>query len=241
MSNESLASWKLDVANLVVGEIPFQTLESGLALADSYLAATGGWNPDDAGDPTGPGQPVSGETQPEAAASIRDLLLQRTQDFDVEASLRVRFRYFDNFSFGGTDDRQQAIDAMRTKFKEFIEFQLATGSLEFVELDSYDADFVNTGYTTEEVRDEIQSIITAGGHIVDPKAIALSAARALWGLDNTWNIYYGYIQEHQGLFFYIQKYLTDSYQEIDAGAERRYTIKLDPQRYTVVGGSNIVL
>lgn len=241
MSNESLASWKLDVANLVVGEIPFQTLETALALVDSYLAATGGWNPDDASDPTGPGQPVSGETQAEAAASIRDLLLQRTQDFVAEASVRIRFHYFDNFSFCDGDDRQQAIDAMRTKFKEFIEFQLGTGRLEFIELDSYEADFTNTGYTTEEVRVEIQSTIVAGGQMVDPRAIALSAARALWGLDSTWNIRYGYIQENQELFFEIRKYLTDSYQDVDPSAERKYTIKLDPWRYTVVGGSNVIL
>lgn len=242
MSNESLASWKLDVGTLVVQEIPFQTLETGIALADSYLAATGGWIPDDAGDPTGPGQPASGETQTEAAASIKTILLERIQNFETEATIRVNFQLFDNFSFDETtDDKQQAIDAMQLKFRDFIEFQLQSTKLEFVELDTYTSDFQNIGPTTTEIRVEIQNTILAGGRIIDPKAIALSAARARWGLDNTWNIEYVYTQENQELFFMLQKYLSENYAIVDTTETLIFSIKLDPARYTVTGGLTITL
>ncbi len=242
MSNESLQAWKVDVGNLVVQEIPFQTLETGIALADSYLAATGGWVPDDAGDPTGPGEPASGESQPEAAASIKTILLERIQNFETEATIRVNFQYFDNFSFDpDTDDAQQAIDAMRLKFRDFIETQLDSTQLAFVELDTYTSDFRNIGLTSVDVRLEVQATIVAGGRIVDPKAIALTAARARWGLDNTWNIEYVYTQENQELFFMLQKYLSEDYDIIDTAATTQYAIKLDPVRYTVSGGLTINL
>lgn len=242
MSNESLASWKVDVGNLVVKEIPFQTLETGIALADSYLAATGGWVPDDAGDPTGPGQPASGESQPQAATSIKEILLERIQNFATEASIRVNFQYFDNFSFDpNTDDSQQAIDAMRLKFRDFIEAQLVGTQLEFVELDTYTSEFRNIGPTTVDIRLEVQATIVAGGRIIDPKAIALSAARARWALDTTWNIEYVYTQENQELFFMLRKYNTEDYDTVDLTAEQQYAIKLDPVRYTVSGGLTINL
>ena len=204
MSTESVQAWKTDVAYLVVQEIPFQTLESGLTLAESYLAATGGWFPDDVSDPTGPGNPVSGETAPEAAETIKQTLLERIQDFTIEeANIRVKFHYVDNFSFCEEegDDRQQSIDAMRIRFKDFIEFQLEDTKLEFIELDEYTADFENIGYTTEAQRQAIQATLVAGGKIIDPKAIALTAARSRWGIDNTWNITYVYYQVDQEIFF----------------------------------------
>ena len=239
MSTESVQAWKTDVAYLVVQEIPFQTLETGLQLAESYLAATGGWNPDDVSDPTGPGDPVSGETAPEAAETIKNTLLERIQDFTVEtATIRVNFNYVDNFSFCEEegDDRQQAIDAMRIKFKEFIEFQLTDTNLEFIELDEYTADFENIGSTTEDQRVAIQATLAGGGKIIDPKAIALSAARTRWGLDNTWNVDYVYYQIDQELFVMITKYEDETYATPDSAAEQQYAVKLDPARYTVTGG-----
>lgn len=237
MSNESVAAWKSDVAFLVVQEVPYQTLETGIALADSYLAATGGWIPDDAGDPTGPGQPASGKSQPQAAEAIKEILLERIQNFETEATIRVNFQFFDNFSFDpDTDDSQQAIDAMRLKFRDFIEFQLEDTQLELVELDTYTSDFRNIGLTTAEIRVEIQNTILAGGRIIDPKAIALTAARARWGLDNTWNVEYVYIQEGQELFFMLRKYLSEDYDIVDSTSDKQYAIKLDPVRYNVSGG-----
>ena len=239
MSTESVLAWKTDVAYLVVQEIPFQTLETGLQLAESYLAATGGWLPDDDTNPTGPGNPVSGETAPEAAATIKDTLLERIQDFEVEeATIRVRFNFVDNFSFCEEegDDREQTIDAMRIKFKDFIEFQLENTKMEFIELDEYTADFRNIGTTTDAIRLEIQSTIAGGGKIIDPKAIALSAARARWGIDNTWNVTYVYYQVDQEIFALIDKYTDETYATIDSAATNQYAVKLDPSRYTVTGG-----
>lgn len=239
MSTESVQAWKTDVAYLLVQEVPYQTLETGLQLAESYLAATGGWLPFDAADPTGPGEPVSGETAPEAAVTIKTSLLERIQDFTVsEATIRVSFKYVDNFSFceAEGDDREQTIDAMRIKFKDFIEFQLENTKMEFIELDSYTADFENIGETNIAQRLAIQATILAGGKMIDPKAIALTAARARWGIDNTWNVTYVYYQVDQEIFVLIDKYTDETYTTIDSSAGQQYAVKLDPARYTVTGG-----
>ena len=72
--------------------------------------------------------------------------------------------------------------------------------------------------------------------MIDHKAIALTAARARWGIDNTWNVTYVYYQVDQEIFVLIDKYTDETYATIDSSAGQQYAVKLDPARYTVTGG-----
>jgi len=238
MTNLTLSGWKQSVAAGLVEIVPLQTFESSLVLADDYLATTGGWVPDDAGDPTGPGVPASGATTGEAMLIIRDEQLERIYSADLSGVLSFTTNFQINLAPGLSD--ADVLAAMEAKFEDFVEAQLPNTNLAFVNLDSFTGT-VAEGPTTQTERQAIQTSILSGGKITNPKEIALVAARARYSLDNTYNVKYMYTQPDKVLFHLMVQYTDATYETEDTNATNQYVIKLDPVTYEVTSGLTIIL
>ena len=132
--------------------VPLQTFESSLVLADDYLAATGGWVPDDAGDPTGPGVPASGATNAQAMQAIKDEQLERIYSADLSGVLSFTTHYQINLATGLSD--ADVLAAMEARLEDFVEAQLPDTNLAFVNLDSFTGSVVE-GPTTEAERQAV--------------------------------------------------------------------------------------
>lgn len=233
MANLTLAGWKRSVAAGVVEEVPLQDFTSAFLLAEDFLSTQGGWNPDDAGDPTGPGVPVSGVTLEESIVLILEQQQNRVYRVAVSGTLDFTAVLTENLAVGLSDE--DVITNVTTKLDDFVEAQLARTNLELVDVTSFTGD-VTSGPTTAQIRQGIQTDITGGGRLVDPAAIALVAARALHNLDNTYNVQYVYTEVGKDLFVLVAKYQTTSYTTLDATATNRYGIKLDPSSFRVTTG-----
>ena len=233
MSNLTLQGWKQSVAAGVIETVPFQDFESALVLADDFLGTQGGWNPDDAGDPSGPGVPVSGISTSDAIISITVLVRERIYRADVTAVLDFRVVMHENLS-PGLDD-QTVLDNLVDSLEDLVKENLSKTNMEFVSIPSYTGT-VTSGPTTASERLTIQSTITGGGRIIEPRVIALIAARGEFNLDNTWNVEYLYTEPGKSLFVMIVKYLNTDYVTIDSAATR-YGVKLDPVSYRMTSGT----
>lgn len=102
-------------------------------------------------------------------------------------------------------------------------------------MDTYDGPIIR-GPTTAEERRAIQTDITGGGKLVNPKSIALSSARARFNLDNTFNVIYLYTETDKELFNLIRKYTDTTYETLDVIEPNQYAIKLDKISYKVNTG-----
>lgn len=233
MTNLTLNGWKTSVATALIETVPLQDFESALVLADNYIASTGGWVPDDPGNPTGPGVPASGASMEEAIQQIFDEQLSRVYTFDVTGTLSFRTVFLRNLEPNLSD--QDALAAIEAVLEDFVEQQLGTTSLEFINLDSFSDDVVS-GPTTSSERAAIQSEITGGGKIINPKAIALSAARARFALDTTYNVSFAFTEVGKELFMMIEKYESTSYQTLDSSATNKFALRLNRNSYKVTGG-----
>jgi len=238
MTNLTLSGWKQSIAAGVVEVVPLQTFESSLVLADDYLAATGGWVPDDAGNPTGPGVPASGATNAQAIQDIRDEQLERIYSADLSGVLSFTTHFQTNLTPGLSE--ADVLAAIEADFEDFVEAQLPETNLAFVNLDSFTGSVIQ-GPTTETERQAIQTSILSGGKITNPKEIALVAARARFSLDNTYNVQYMYTQPDKVLFHLMVQYTDVTYATEDTNATNQYVIKLDPITYEVTSGLIVVL
>jgi hypothetical protein len=235
MTNLTLAGWKTTVSIGLIQELPLQDQASALVLTENYLASTGGWVPDDAGDPTGPGVPASGVTTGEAIIVIAQNNLGRIYSFSLQGVLTFNMEY--NRNLDPTFSDATALSVIEPALRDFIELQFVDTetNLEFVTLDSYDGPIIR-GTTTAEERRGIQTAITTGGKLINPKAIALSSARARFNADNTFNVSYLYTEEDKELFHLIIKYTDTTYESIDPTATNQFAIKLDSVSYKVNTG-----
>ena len=234
-TNLTLAGWKTTVSTGLIQQLPLQDQASALVLTEEYLANTGGWVPDDAGDPTGPGVPASGATTGEAILAITQNNLDRVFSCALQGTVTFNMAYNRNLDPTLTDE--EALLAIAPGLRDFVELQFVEteSNLEFVSLDSYDGPIVR-GPTTAEERRNIQTIIAAGGKLINPKSIALSSARARFNVDNTFNVSYLYTETDKELFHLIVKYTDTTYETLDLTATNQYTIKLDTVSYKVNTG-----
>jgi len=233
MTNLTLSGWKRSVAAGVVETIPLQDFESAFLLAEDFLSTQGGWNPDDAGDPTGPGVPVSGITTEEAIILIFQQQTNRIYKVVINGTMEFSVILNENLSIGLSDN--DVISSVTTVLEDFVEAQLENTNIELVSIPSFTGT-VTSGPTTASERVSLQSSITGGGKLIDPKAIALVAARARFNLDNTHNVQYLYTESGKDIFVLVTKYLTTQYTTIDTSADSRYGIKLDADSFRVTTG-----
>ena len=179
MANLTLNSWKVTVSIGIVEKLPLQDQVSAFVLAETYLASTGGWVPDDILDPTGPGVPASGVTTEEAIQIIFDNNLNRIYSIDAQGTATFNITFEDILTDGLSD--ADVILAIEAKVRDFIESQVTEANMEFVQLDSYTGTGLN-GPTDAVERVDLQNLVAGGGKLTNPRAIALSAARARFSI-----------------------------------------------------------
>lgn len=233
MANLTLNGWKASVAAGVVETVPLQTLETALVLADDFLGTQGGWNPDDAGDPTGPGEPVSGISLSDAIVLIT--LQQRDRIYHVDVAGVLNFRILLNENLSPGLDEATVIANVTDILDNVVQANLLNTNIEFVDIPSFTG-VVTNGPTDAAERQAIQQTILAGGQIIDPKAIGLTVARTEYNLDNTYNVQYLYTEPNKSVFVMVIKYTTDLYETVDSG-NQRFGITLDPVSYRTAGGT----
>ena len=233
MANLTLNSWKVTVSIGVVETLPLQDQVSAFVLAETYLASTGGWIPDDPLNPTGPGVPASGVTTEEAIQIIFNGNLNRIYSVDAQGVVTFNITFEDILTEGLSDE--DVLLAIESKFRTFIESQFEGTNMEFVQLDSFTGTVLN-GPTDQSERLDLQNLLTGGGKLTNPKAIALSAGRARFSLNNTFNVTYLYTESGKDLFVLIDKYTDTTYQTVDTSSTNQFVINLDPVNYTVTSG-----
>jgi len=236
MANLTLNGWKASVAAGVVESLPLQDFESALTLAENFLATQGGWNPDDAGDPTGPGEPVSGVDLQTAIALITVQQLERVYHIDVAANMNFRVILNENLAIGLSD--VDVLTNITDRLTDIVEANLANTNIELVDIPSFGGD-VTSGPTTAQERRDIQTLIESGGRVIEPSAVGLTVARAMFSLDNTHNVEYLYTEPTKVLFIQIAKYLDTLYENIDSTATSKFGITLDAISYKTTGGVTI--
>ena len=236
MGTLTLNGWKASVATGVVESVPLQDFESALVLAEDFLGTQGGWNPDDAGDPTGFGEPVSGVTLDESIILITEQQRDRIYHSDISGVLNFRIILNNNLSIGLDDASVSA--AIVDILDDVVQANLLQTNIEFVDIPSYTATVTN-GPTDATIRQAIQNTLLAGGQIIDPSAIGLSVARAEYNLDNTFNVQYLYTEPNKVLFVMVIKYTDNLYSTVDTTADARFGISLDPISYRTAGGTTL--
>ncbi len=234
MSNHSLISWKTDTSFLVVRKLPFEDFESAFVLVETYLSSTGGWNPDDPNDSTGPGEPVSGATTTEAADIIRDEQMGAVYSTPVNATINISLEYIAKL-VGGLSD-QDVLDNIEEGLNKFIANQLLPIDLQYDLLVSFGGVPVPGSHTTQNSRIALDATVVAGGKLIDPKAIALNSARVMNSLDNSWNVTYLYTKKDNDLFALVEKYASN-YEFLDLSDDRQFFLSLDPESYKITGGA----
>lgn len=234
MSNQSLQAWETDTAFLVVTKLPFEDFESAFVLAENYLSSTGGWNPDDEDDPTGPGDPVSGATPDEASDIIRDEQFSSIYSTPVTATITISLEYITKL-VGGLSD-QDVLDNIEEGLNTFISDQLSPTDIQYDSLVSFDGTPVEGALTTQPIRFDLNAEVEAGGKLTDPKAIVLNYARSTYSLDISWNVTYLYTKENNDLFVLVEKYLAD-YSALDLSDNRQFFVSMDPVSYEITGGA----
>jgi hypothetical protein len=234
MVNLTLNGWTASVAAGTIESLPLQDFESALVLAETFLGTQGGWNPDDVGEPTGPGVPVSGI---DLATSILLITLsQRSRIYRGDITGTLNFRIIMNENLATGLDSDTVLLNFTDRLEELVRANINKTNLEFVDIPSFSGNITN-GETDAVERVSIQNIITTGGRITEPKALALSSGRAEFNLDNTWNVQYLYTEQNASLFVMILKYTDTSYSTIDSMATNRFGITLDPVSYRTTNGT----
>jgi hypothetical protein len=234
MANLTLNGWTASVAAGTIESLPLQDFESALVLAETFLGTQGGWNPDDVGEPTGPGVPVSGI---DLATSILLITLsQRSRIYRGDITGTLNFRIIMNENLATGLDSDTVLLNFTDRLEELVRANINKTNLEFVDIPSFSGNITN-GETDAVERVSIQNIITTGGRITEPKALALSSGRAEFNLDNTWNVQYLYTEQNASLFVMILKYTDTSYSTIDSMATNRFGITLDPVSYRTTNGT----
>jgi hypothetical protein len=236
MGTLTLNGWVASVAAGVVETVPLQDFESALVLSEDFLGTQGGWNPDDPGDPTGFGEPVSGVSLETAIALITAQQQERIYHSAISGVLNFRIVLNNNLSPGLDDASVTA--AIVDILDDVVQANLIQTNIEFVNIPSYTATVTN-GPTDASTRQAIQNTILAGGQIIDPHAIGLIVARSEYSLDNTYNVEYLYTEPNKTLFVMIVKYTDNLYQTVDTTADARYGISLDPVSYRTAGGTTL--
>lgn len=230
----TLQAWNETVALGLVKKLPLQNIDSAFALSQNYLANNGGWIPDDPGEPIGFGSPATGETLEQAIQSIFNQQIAQIYTADITGSLTFNITLNKNLAVGLSDS--DVFFNVEADLSSIIEEQLKDTSLEIVAIPSFSGT-ISTGATDTVERVGLQALLTSGGKLSNPKAIALSSARAEFNLDNTHNVRYLYTESGKEYFVSIVKYTDTTYSTVDQNATKEYSIRLNRLSYKVFSGT----
>lgn len=230
----TLKSWREATAQRVVLEVPNQSFETAIALAEAYLSEVGGWNPIDPTQPVGEGLPVTGETPEQAAESIRNLQANQVYVLNFTAHLNIRGFFMANLAPG--QDATSALNAIEDEVRDYIQNSLGP-RLGYLEVNHISAEIASNGNTTGEERRAIRTSYNEGD-TTDPRVIALREARQANNLDETWNVSFCFVDptQERPISIIISKYESTSFETLDSGATTQYVYKLNPRTYRVQTG-----
>lgn len=234
MSNESLASWTTDTAILVLDRLPLQTLASCTTLVTEYIGTTGGWIPDDPGQPLGPGQPASGQSQPEAADTIAEGQLERVYRTSVTADIKVNYSVIQNLDPGLSDN--DVLVLIEESLADFLESQLDCTILKITEEPTFTGEVLRNGATTTEQRQEADTQIKSGEKLTTPLSIGLNYARQRFDLDDLWNATYIYTETNNDTVVLVEKYTTVTYDIVDNSSIDQHVVTMDSTTYKLASG-----
>ena len=234
MSNESLASWTTDTAIILLGTLPLQTLDSSTVLVEQYLSATGGWVPDDAGDPTGPGVPASGETTTQAANTITDEQLERIYNTKITANIDVGFHVVQNLDPGLSDD--DVLVLIQETIENFLQSQFVCTSLSLDVLNESTGTTKQGGRTTADERVAAQAAVESGDKLIDPVHVSLKLARDRFDLDDLWNVSYIYNEPSQDIVALVERYTDTTYATLDPLTLTQNVVTIDATTYELASG-----
>ena len=239
MSNLTLNGWKVSTTNVLISRtsngdgLPMQDFDSAFAKVESYLSSVGGWNPDDVGDPTGPGVPASGESPEQAVGSIFSNELDNVYHLSVEGNLTFGLQCNVSLSPGLSDE-----DVLSLSYDYIVDVlnkALEDTNVSVIEVSSDIVGTVMPGYTTAEQRQNI-AILSGTSDPKEPYAIALKSAKEVFSLNGFYNAEYLYTEPNRPLFILIRKYTDNTFSDIDQTVSEQYNIKLNPTTYQVIGG-----
>lgn len=235
MSNGSLSSWKTDTAIVLLGELPLQNLTSAKEKVEQYLSETGGWIPDDDSDPTGSGQPASGEDSAEAADSITEAEIARVYNTKVRADIKLDFHLVQNLDPDLSDEDVKTL--IEETVQSFLVEQLGCTTTEFVELTDYEIENDRGGDTTAAQRVTADEEVKSGEKLIDPVSISLSYARDRFNLDDFWNVTYIYNEPTKDIVSLIERYTDpETYEDLDIFTLTQYAITMDASSYELASG-----
>lgn len=230
-----------DAANLVVAELPLQTLDSAIALVYAYISNNGGWIPNDPLVPLGEGHLVSNFTVQQSADAVRDEEINSVYNVEFTVTTSIKVNVVAKLSQGLSISSAAA--SMTNQVANFITRNINQSRLPMA-VTATSTQTTNTGnslaggYTTQAIRQSIASEVADFGttKIVDLKAIALLYVTNTYGVDNTWNLESIYIEPDNPVVVQIKKYTTTSYATLDGTSTRIYVISVSPTTYEVVTG-----
>lgn len=237
MSNLTLKAWKEAAAIQVTKLVPLQTFETSLSLVETYLNNAGGWNPDDASNPSGAGVPMNGDAPDEAAENIKNERFERVYILDLNAKLDIDFYRFTNNTVGMS--MQELLATVQLKIDEFLATHFKDLPIRVNTTFDVSGSFVSGGVLTNAYRVELQSAINSGEKLINPLALALKRARINYMLDSTWNITSVYTENDRPFIVSIKKYTNTNYTTEDGTSTTEYKIGLEKNTYKLINGFKI--
>lgn len=230
----TLNGWRTSATNGLVESLPLQTFDDSLILVDEYIAGIGGWVPNDANDPTGEGVPANGETPAQAVASIVASRLERVHRLKASMNVQVNLDVVANFAAGQSD--ADIIAQMQPLVEAFVQRQLSKSPLAYGGVSNLSGTLDRNGDTDLQERLDIETAISNGQLLRDPRVVALNAARTLYGLDNAWSVNLVYTEPDKSIIVVIRKFLDSALTALDPNEVNQYVINVSPDDYSVAGG-----
>lgn len=233
MTHTTLALWKQNIAIRLMTDVPTMDLDSGISAAENYLSQTGGWLPDDPGNPVDLGKPVSGLSDTQIVAVILNDIQQSQYQFDAVVTVPISLTMFTNLSPGL--DASQIKDTILTAMRNYIERSMADLPIHpNVNASSYTSVSSNViGITTGPQRVAYNAGISA-----DPVPIlskALQQARSRFGLSDLWNFSNIYARDTNTAGAVLQLYIS-GFDVVDVSETRRLVVEFHLDNGTIVSG-----
>lgn len=236
--NRSIADWKATLSALIVARVPGQNTVTVAGLLDSYLSGSGGWTPDDVGDPTGPGVPTSGDTDEEVVDQIVVSIYERAYEFRGTATVDITYFGYRNLPSGESESEVEA--AISSSITATITDQIESHT-PFVVTDVAltGGTIQKIGQPTTDMLVDVHEEVVAAESELSLLAAALSYLRTHYNLDTTWNVVSSVISTDVNIpvFVVVKKYTSTSFDELDATTERTYTVMVETKRRRVNGVS----
>lgn len=223
----TLSQWKKNVSGLVMGMLPGHDRTSATILVETYLTSTGGWSPDSTTAPQGEGDPVSGDTEQEAAISVRDTELARIFTGVSTVEITIKVGSVANMAPGSSDS--SLTDELDAKLQSRVEAALALSDIDVLSFDWAGSSITSRegGSLDQSERQSISTEALSSGIDSDPVAIALAWARSAYGLDDTWGADRVYIRAStEEAYVSVKKYTNNLLSTLDGSTTYYYEIAI---------------